>query len=503
MCLPGRSEAALAIKRAGGVVFGQSVKRRLYEDNVWPHCGWWGAEGRKEPSLRDRLVDEAAQRPGAHLAEEELEVMEAAALKEVDAHGLEVCEPVAALACDGAAISAAARAAAHALMRRTVLLDTILKRTWLTQARKRLDAQGPAPHALEMYPLVLQRMASVRLKEMWYMEARVNVECAALAYPLLCERLGEPHLFQDAAPDWKHGAWVAAALFLAQFEVRISLLVCNAANARPSAVDREVGIVLLSALCCPQDGTGGADEHLQFLRFANQIMRWRSEHLFTVHAPAIMSSRYCTMSAMQYLTTARRLLGGLGGGARPRSRRSADVEAWLRGLPLMEHQRCLVVVRHLERWGVVAGGGLDPSIRHGLPDTPMCIVPTLGPGHLLRALVGVDDPAFLAEVLSALRFVFGPALVGRLEEHMSSGAWVTTGDSPGCALAVCAPSMRLRFDPEVRGPLSHKDTEHLICDHLEFEPGGMCGCVGGAVEVPPQITAGLPCTNWQVSSWVR
>ena len=497
--MSGRSEAALAIKRAGGVVFGQSIKRRLYEDNVWPHTRWDSADGRKDQSLQDRIEDEAAQRPGAHLAEEELEVIEAAALKEVDTHGVEVCAPVTALVCDGATVSAAARAAAHALMRRTVLLDTILQRTWLTKARQQLDAQGPAPHAVEMYPRVLQRMASVRLKEMWYLEARVNVECAALAYPLLCERLGEPHLFQDAAPDWKHGAWVAAALFLAQFEVRISLLVCNAANARPSAVDREVGIVLLSALCCPQDGTGGADEHLQFLRFANQIMRWRSEHLFTVHAPAIMSSRYCTMSAMQYLTTARRLLGGLGGGARPRSRRSVDVEAWLRGLPLMEHQRCLVVVRHLERWGVVAGGGLDPSIRHGLPDTPMCIVPTLGPGHLLRALVGVDDPAFLAEVLSALRFVFGPALVGRLEEHMSSGAWVTTGDSPGCALAVCAPSMRLRFDPEVRGPLSHKDTEHLLCERLEFEPGWMCGCVGGAEVSNP----GLPCTDWQVSSWVR
>ena len=311
--MSGRSEAALAIKRAGGVVFGQSIKRRLYEDNVWPHTRWDSADGRKDQSLQDRIEDEAAQRPGAHLAEEELEVIEAAALKEVDTHGVEVCAPVTALVCDGATVGAAARAAAHALMRRTVLLDTILQRAWLTKARQQLDAQGPAPHAVEMYPRVLQRMASVRLKEMWYLEARVNVECAALAYPLLCERLGEPHLFQDAAPDWKHGAWVAAALFLAQFDVRISLLVCNAANARPSAIDREVGIVLLSALCCPQDGTGGADEHLQFLRFANQIMRWRSEHLFTVHAPAIMSSRYCTMSAMQYLTTARRLLGGLGG----------------------------------------------------------------------------------------------------------------------------------------------------------------------------------------------
>jgi hypothetical protein len=319
-------------------------------------------------------------------------------------------------------------------------------------------------------------MASVRLKEMWYLEARVNVECAALAYTLLEQRLGDPRLSWDAAPDWKWGAWVAAALFLAQFDPRISLLVCNAANAMPSALDRTVGVVLLSALCCPQNGTGGFEEHLEFLLFANQIMRWRSEHLFTVHAPAVMSSRYCTMSAMQYLTTARRLLGDstLGGGALPRSRRSEHVEAWLRGLPLMQHQRCLVVVRHLERWGAVAGGGLEPvppSVRRGLPDIPMCIVPALGPGHLLRALVGVEDPAFLAEVLSALRFMFGPALVQRLEEHLASGAWAAAEDPHCCTLAVCAPEMRLRFDPGVRGPLSHKDVEHVTCESFGVRTG--------------------------------
>jgi hypothetical protein len=124
---------------------------------------------------------------------------------------------------------------------------------------------------------------------------------------------------------------------------------------------------------------GASDEHVQFLLFVNQIMRWRSEHLFDVNAPAVMSSRYCTMSVQQYVTTVRRLLGGLGGGARARSRRTQDVEVWLRGLPLMEHQRCLVVVRHLERWGVVAGGGLERS--QGIPDLPMCIVRPMGSEH--------------------------------------------------------------------------------------------------------------------------
>ena len=384
------------------------------------------------------------------------------------------------LVCDDVSISAAAWAAAHALMRRTVLLDVILKRAWLTQARKQLDARGPPPHSPEVYPRELERMASVRLKEMWYLEARVSVECASLAYVMLRDKLGEPTISWDAQPDWQFGAWVAAALFIAQFDARISLLVTEAANAQPSAVDRALGIVPLSALCCPQDGTGEPAEHLKFVLFLNQIMRWRSEYLFTVHTPAIMSSRYCTMSAMQYVTTTRRLLGGLGGSVRARSRRSGDVEAWLRGLPLMEHQRCLVVVRHLERWGVVAGGGVA-SIPRGIHDAPMCIVPTLGPGHLLRALVGVNDPAYLAEVLSALRFVFGPALVRRLEEHLASGAWAAADDPHCCALTVCAPEMRLRFDPAVRGPLSHKDAEHLTCDRFGVRTGvdvWVCGWVG-------------------------
>jgi hypothetical protein len=275
------------------------------------------------------------------------------------------------------------------------------------------------------------------------------------------------------AVDWTFGAWVAAALFIAQFDVRISLLVCKAANARPSPVDIAIGVVPLSAICCPQDGTGDPTEHMHFVFFIAQIMRWRSEHLFTVNAPAVMSSRYCTMSVQQYLTTMRRLLGDLGGGPRARSRRSGDVAMWLRGLPQMQHQRCLVTLRHLERWGVVAGGGLETAPAYGIRDDPMCIVPTLGPGHLLSALVGVDDPAFLAEVLSALRFAFGPALAGRLDDLVENGTWAADGDGDQhcCSLAACAPMMRLRFDPNLRGPLSHKDTEHLACDHGDSNQG--------------------------------
>ena len=232
------------------------MKRRIYEDHVWPHTSGTGAEGKKELSEQERLHDEAEQRPGAHLAEEELQVLEAAALEVVSSTGLVEPEPplTEALECADVPIGAGAWAAAHALMRRVVLLDTILKRTWLTQARKLLDTQGLAPHAPEAYPLELRAMASVRLKEMWYPEARVNVECAPLAYAMLCKQLGDPHLQQEEAPDWKFAAWVSAALFLAQFEVRLSLLVCFAANARPSAVDDKVGIIPLLSLCCRQDG---------------------------------------------------------------------------------------------------------------------------------------------------------------------------------------------------------------------------------------------------------
>ena len=236
------------------------MKRRIYEDHVWPHTSGTGAEGKKELSEQERLHDEAEQRPGAHLAEEELQVLEAAALEVVSSAGLVEPEPplTEALECADVPISAGAWAAARALMRRVVLLDTILKRTWLTQARKLLDNQGPPPHAPEAYPLEVRAMASLRLKEMWWLEARVNQQCAPLAYPMLCERLGEPHLQQDAAPDWQFNAWVSAALFLAQFEVRCSLLVCFAANARPSAVDLALGIIPLSALCCRQDGVSPA-----------------------------------------------------------------------------------------------------------------------------------------------------------------------------------------------------------------------------------------------------
>lgn len=61
----------------------------------------------------------------------------------------------------------------------------------------------------------------------------------------------------------------------------------------------------------------------------------------------------------------------------------------------MKHQRSLVVKRLLAFWGVVRGGGLGGG---GIPDSPICIEPTLGPGHLLAALVGAKDPAHAAEV---------------------------------------------------------------------------------------------------------
>lgn len=113
--------------------------------------------------------------------------------------------------------------------------------------------------------------------------------------------------------------------------------------------------------------------------------------------------------------------------------------------------------RLLARWGLVVGGGLGGV---GVPDNPLCIEPSLGPGHLLAELVGAKDPALAAEVLSALRFVLGPALCARLVERISRGEAAHT-----FSLANCTPAMCLRFDPNIRGPLSHKDAEHVCCVH--------------------------------------
>jgi hypothetical protein len=50
--LSGRSEAALCLRRAGGLVFGQPMKRRVYEDLVWPRTPSTGKEGRMELQLQ-------------------------------------------------------------------------------------------------------------------------------------------------------------------------------------------------------------------------------------------------------------------------------------------------------------------------------------------------------------------------------------------------------------------------------------------------------------------
>ena len=158
-----------------------------------------------------------------------------------------------------------------------------------------------------------------------------------LAYAMLCERLGEPHSQQDAAPDWQFGAWVSAALFLAQFEVCAVPSWCTSRlvhgplpstspsasfHCRPCAAGKtgqaqrdsnphftptadlrrsRATALEVCAVVSRLWKAGALDEHVQFLLFVNQIMRWRSEHLFDVNAPAVMSSRYYTMSGQQYV----------------------------------------------------------------------------------------------------------------------------------------------------------------------------------------------------------
>lgn len=102
-------------------------------------------------------------------------------------------------------------------MLRTVFLDAVLKRTWLGAARRRM--QPPLNPAA--YPVELHSVATIRLKEMFYLESRVFTECAPLAYKRLVTRLGEPGQQQEAPPDWRFATWVCAALVLTQIDVRL------------------------------------------------------------------------------------------------------------------------------------------------------------------------------------------------------------------------------------------------------------------------------------------
>ena len=357
---------------------------------------------------------------------------------------------------------------------RVRFLQVVLRRTWLGLARHRLDSDGALrPHAAASYPLPLRALVGIRLPEMGTYESRLFAEAA----PAVCGLLRRSPHFGDPskATGDSFRLWATAALALVTFDPSVSL---HLAGAPPSADDdRLLGVVLMDSLCLLDDRHVGDAEDASRRsvdRLVAQLIRWRAQHI-AGDRPPVMSSRYGTLSLMQWISLARAWLGGGGFVAAPRGYDRRSVEAWLRGwrgCHIAGH-RVMMVRRVLTVWGVVRGVDGRPV----LEDLEVPVkVGELGPGKLLRDAAGAVNALEATAIVTALRSLLPGLLMRELGVMLEDEA--DRGESDHrLALSTFQKEIALRYD----SMLTHDAVEHILCHVLRFASSTGLGLAYGRV----------------------